>query len=240
MDWLTFIAAVRDIVLDPDVVENTRRLAFAVALSAIVGYERQRKGRPAGIRTHILVCLGSTLLMIVSESIAAEWAEKGTPIWLDQGRIAAGIVTGVGFLGAGTIVNYGRDQHGLTTAAMIWFVAALGIAAGSGMYLLATVSTVMATLVVVGLDTSRGLASRAYYILRVTLPNENLDVDSILKKLQQQKGVRARAVGIKTKDKKQIAVLEFKIEAKSEHFFVDIQKRIIDSLPEAIEIEILH
>jgi len=116
-----------------------------------VGYERQRKGEAAGLRTHILVCLGSTLLMIVSDRFAMEWNAAQAPVWLDRGRIAAGIITGIGFLGGGAILQFGREQHGLTTAAMIWFVAALGIAIGGGFFFMSVIATVLALTVVVGL-----------------------------------------------------------------------------------------
>jgi len=124
------------------------KLVLAVALSGLLGLERQRRGRPAGLRTHILVCLGATLAMMVPDLVASRSGGGG---WLDTGRMAAGIITGIGFLGAGTIVSAGREPHGLTTAAMVWFVAALGIAIGSGLYLLAVCATALALIVVIGL-----------------------------------------------------------------------------------------
>lgn len=132
------------------ILESTVKLGLAVILAGALGLERERKGRAAGLRTHILVCLGATLAMIVSDLIARE-AGAADPLWrLDAGRIAAGIITGVGFLGAGTIINTGNTQVGLTTAAMIWFSATLGIAIGAGFYLLATVATIVALIVVLG------------------------------------------------------------------------------------------
>lgn len=124
------------------------KLALAVVLAGILGLERQRKGRGAGLRTHILVCLGATLAMMIPDLVASRGGGSG---WLDTGRMAAGIITGIGFLGAGTIVSAGREPHGLTTAAMVWFVAALGIAIGSDLYLAAVCATTLALVVVLGL-----------------------------------------------------------------------------------------
>lgn len=108
------------------------RLLVAVLLGGLIGFERQIHGRPAGLRTHILVCAGSALIMIASESLG-----EGS----DAGRAVAGIVTGVGFLGAGVIVKSREIVRGLTTAACVWFVAALGILVGQGLLGLAVVST---------------------------------------------------------------------------------------------------
>jgi putative Mg2+ transporter-C (MgtC) family protein len=111
------------------------RLLLAVVLGGLVGLERQIHGRPAGLRTHILVCLGSALVLIITESFVPD---------VDPGRAVAGIVTGVGFLGAGVIVKSKEIVRGLTTAACIWFVAALGIAIGQGLYTISLTSTAIA------------------------------------------------------------------------------------------------
>ena len=104
--------------------EIALRLVFAVIAGGLIGLEREVVHKPAGVRTHMLVCLGSALFIIVTlDSIPQEAA-----------RIIAGIATGVGFLGAGTIFKAKSDVHGLTTAASIWAVAAVGIAIGLGYY----------------------------------------------------------------------------------------------------------
>jgi putative Mg2+ transporter-C (MgtC) family protein len=112
------------------------RITVAAILSAIVGYDRERHDHPAGLRTHILVGLGSALFTALS--LLAFGAG-------DKGRVAAQIVTGIGFLGAGAIIQGRRPNsiHGMTTAAGIWAVAALGMACGSGNYLIAAVSTIL-------------------------------------------------------------------------------------------------
>ena len=104
--------------------EIALRLVFAVVAGGLIGLEREVVHKPAGVRTHMLVCLGAALFIIVTlDSIPQEAA-----------RIIAGIATGVGFLGAGTIFKAKSDVHGLTTAASIWAVAAVGIAIGLGYY----------------------------------------------------------------------------------------------------------
>jgi putative Mg2+ transporter-C (MgtC) family protein len=113
------------------------RLLLACLLGGLVGYERERHNRPAGLRTHILVCQGSALVMIVS--IAGFGGELG--VSGDQARIAAQVVSGIGFLGAGTIMRQGSAVRGLTTAASLWVVAAIGLATGIGLYAAAATAT---------------------------------------------------------------------------------------------------
>lgn len=126
--------------------ESLLRLALALAMGAAVGVEREVRGREAGLRTYALVCVGCALAMLVSLSFArVDWLDlpAGDTIRADPARIAYGVMAGIGFIGAGSILrNRGRVQ-GLTTAAGIWCVAALGLAAGMGLYLLATVTVVV-------------------------------------------------------------------------------------------------
>ncbi|MFC1944655.1 MgtC/SapB family protein, partial [Chloroflexota bacterium] len=111
------------------------RLLMAAVLGGLLGYERERAVKPAGLRTHLLVCVGAALFAIASI--------HGFGFMSDPSRVAAGIVIGIGFLGAGTILRDERGIIGLTTAATIWTVAAVGLATGVGLYLLAIVTTVI-------------------------------------------------------------------------------------------------
>lgn len=119
------------------------RLLLAVILGGAIGLEREFRGRPAGLRTHILVCLGATIMILASEGMSGLYQGflPGSRISLDPGRIAAGIITGIGFLGAGAIMRIGDLVRGLTTAGCIWFVAGLGIIIGEGLHALAIFST---------------------------------------------------------------------------------------------------
>jgi putative Mg2+ transporter-C (MgtC) family protein len=118
-------------------------ILLAVCCGTTIGLERQLKHKPAGLRTNILICLGAAVFTIISERMAGE-RDAIT-------RIAAQIVTGVGFLGAGAVIQDRGGIHGLTTAATIWMVASIGMACGAKFYLLAVISTVIAIVVLVGL-----------------------------------------------------------------------------------------
>jgi putative Mg2+ transporter-C (MgtC) family protein len=124
------------------------RGAFAILCGAVIGIERERKGKPAGFRTNTLICLGSALYMLVSEFIF----RKGPLESADPTRIAAQVVTGIGFLGAGTIIQSRGTISGLTSAATIWVVAGIGLFIGAGFPWLGLLCTllVLSTLVVLG------------------------------------------------------------------------------------------
>jgi putative Mg2+ transporter-C (MgtC) family protein len=116
------------------------RLILSVFLSSLVGFERELRGRAAGLRTHILVGLSTCLLMLVSVFVAQGFGNEHI---FDPGRVAAGVVTGIGILCAGTIIRFGTSVKGLTTAASLWAVAALGLAVGIGFYTAAYTATVL-------------------------------------------------------------------------------------------------
>jgi putative Mg2+ transporter-C (MgtC) family protein len=118
-------------------VEQILRLLLAAAMGALIGLERDLRDKPAGIRTHMLVCIGSCILTLVSIY----------DFPMDTARIAAGIVTGIGFLGAGAIIGGSDGVHGLTTAGGIWVTAAVGLALGTGSYVIAAVSTFIVVVV---------------------------------------------------------------------------------------------
>jgi putative Mg2+ transporter-C (MgtC) family protein len=128
--------------------DNLARLTLAAVLGGAIGFERELRDREAGLRTHLLVCLGSALFTIVSAYGFREFLTSGDQvIRADPTRIAAQIVTGIGFLGAGAIIRQGLSVRGLTTAATLWVAAAIGIAAGAGYYsgaVLGTVVTIVA------------------------------------------------------------------------------------------------
>lgn len=125
------------------------KLVLSMCLGALVGYERKRKGQTAGVRTFSLIAMGATLAMILSIYVPQEYLglKNGDP-----GRIAAQVVTGIGFLGAGAIIQMKGSVRGLTTAAGIWMVAAIGMAVGVGMYLISVVATLLILFILVQLE----------------------------------------------------------------------------------------
>ena len=121
------------------------RLVVAAALGGAIGIERELRERQAGFRTHLLVCVGSALFTLVSAYAFADFRYGfGTGITLDPTRVAAQIVTGIGFLGAGAIIRQGITVRGLTTAAGLWVAAAIGMAAGAGYFVGAVLATAVA------------------------------------------------------------------------------------------------
>ena len=126
------------------------RLVTAAALGSLIGFERERLLWAAGIRTHMLVCVGSCLIMIVSQYGFAHVLTQQNVV-LDPSRVAAQVVSGIGFLGAGAILARGEIVKGLTTAASIWTVAAVGLAVGGGLYLAASASTVIILIILAGI-----------------------------------------------------------------------------------------
>jgi putative Mg2+ transporter-C (MgtC) family protein len=130
--------------------EIARHLLFAMVAGGLIGLERSFHGRPAGFRTHTLVCLASSLLMLVTlyQGVWFEQDSKGN-VTMDPTRMAQGIMTGIGFLGAGVIFKEGLTVRGLTTAASIWMTASIGVLMGIGFYFPAVLATVLtlATLV---------------------------------------------------------------------------------------------
>lgn len=112
------------------------RLTLATILGGIIGWEREHTNRPAGLRTHEVVCIGSTLCMILSEFISKQYGSV-----IDPTRIGAQVISGIGFLGAGTIIKEGFSVKGLTTAASLWCVSCIGLALGAGFYSGAIIAT---------------------------------------------------------------------------------------------------
>jgi putative Mg2+ transporter-C (MgtC) family protein len=123
------------------------RILVGTALGAIIGYERDVHGRPAGLRTHALVALASSTFMVVSTHfVYFQHYGKEDLIAVDASRIAASVVSGIGFLAGGAILRTGLSVQGLTTAAGLWLVAAIGLATGGGMYLVGTFATALGVL----------------------------------------------------------------------------------------------
>ncbi|MHB1243156.1 MAG: MgtC/SapB family protein [Gaiellaceae bacterium] len=132
---------------DLELWEGLLRLLLAALLAGVIGIERELREQEAGLRTHMLVCVGATMFMLVG---VYGWSgyELGNDIGVvvDPSRVASYVVSGIGFLGAGAIIRHGINVKGLTTAASLWVVAAIGVAVGGGMYVLAVATTALVIL----------------------------------------------------------------------------------------------
>lgn len=160
-------------------VELVLRLLGAAAAGALIGFERELRDQPAGFRTHMLVALGSCVFTVISAYGFGDLAAERGYVRIDPSRIAAQIVTGIGFLGAGVIFRQGLTVRGLTTAASLWVTAALGMAVGAGAYLVAGAATAVALLTIVALRpvrrAVRGLRTEQEELILEVQPETPLD-----------------------------------------------------------------
>ncbi len=142
------------------------KLFIAAVLGGLIGWERERRGRPAGLRTHLLVCVGVTLIMLVSEHIFVQYQgyKQDSILRIDPARIASQVVTGIGFLGAGTIMRHKATVRGLTTAASLWVVAGIGLAIGSGFIIPAVFTAFIAIMTLILLPKVEGEIKKDKYI----------------------------------------------------------------------------
>ncbi len=129
--------------MDAGTLELIGRIVLAAVLGAGIGLQREMSRKPAGLRTHALICMGAALFTVVS----FVGFGAGDADWVDTSRVAAGVVTGIGFLGAGTIIRDRGGVQGLTTAACVWSIAAIGIASGAGEYILASSAAALAAVI---------------------------------------------------------------------------------------------
>ncbi|HEY3637872.1 MAG TPA: MgtC/SapB family protein [Rhizomicrobium sp.] len=153
------------------------RLLVAAALGSVIGAERERLSWAAGLRTHMLVCVGACLFMIVSAFGFGD--VLGTPnVILDPSRVAAQVVSGIGFLGAGSILLRGEIVRGLTTAASLWTVAAIGISVGGGLYVEAVAATIVILIILAGIKPieERMLQRNKSYLLTVEVEQGAMSV----------------------------------------------------------------
>ncbi|MDQ0340151.1 putative Mg2+ transporter-C (MgtC) family protein [Caldalkalibacillus uzonensis] len=161
---------------DAHYLEITLRLLLATLLGGLVGLEREQSNRPAGFRTHILVCVGSALIMLISiygfEEYIKERSQYGYVV-ADPARLAAQVVSGIGFLGAGTILVHGFAIRGLTTAASLWVVAGIGLALGAGFYFGAILSTGLVLLSLIVLNRFESVVLHKSYFHRLVIKVED-------------------------------------------------------------------
>jgi len=223
-----FAAERRAIVIEFELVSLVK-LLVSILLGGLIGLERQVHGRPAGLRTHILVCMGATLVMMVGESFANS---------VDPGRAVAGIVTGVGFLGAGVIVKSHDVVRGLTTAACIWFAATIGILVGQGLFALAAVSSGVSVAVLTLLARiARRLPSEHYHTAIVwSQGSSTIESEKRGRDLLSAAGLRVVGHSLMTRRENRMSRITFRLRAKTPIDAMSVIDRLSD-LEDVTEVE---
>jgi putative Mg2+ transporter-C (MgtC) family protein len=214
-----------------DDIEMTLRLLAGLAAGALIGYERSYNGRPAGLRTHALVCMASSLLMLVTV-YESHWVRAVTAdsVRLDPTRMAQGIMTGIGFLGAGAILKEGLTIRGLTTAASIWITAAIGVLAGIGFYFPLLVTVVLTLVVLAAFRRVESMMpTQSYFYFDVRFAREDAMTEEAIREFLGQHGfsvanlshrvdgdarVRRYGMTLRTKDKANASRLADALDAK--------------------------
>ncbi len=163
------------------------KMIVAVLAGGAIGFERQVAGKPAGLRTNILICVGSALLMDLSIHIGSVWGEGHVG---DPARLAAQVVTGIGFIGAGTIMQGGGTITGLTSAATLWVVAAIGLTAGAGFFVEALGVTLTVMAVLAGLGRLEHGLLRVSRSMSVTIRTQPGFAEADLHELLKREGLR--------------------------------------------------
>lgn len=175
-----------------NLVEIALKLLLAIGLGGLVGLERELSQKPAGLRTNILICLGSTMMMVLSQLSLQGSSSSGETM-----RVAAGVITGIGFIGAGTIIQSQGIVHGLTTASTIWAVSGLGLVIGAGYHAIAVIYTAIVLVTLISfrqLETKLLKKSVARYELKI---KQSRDFLGQLKRLALHQGVRLADLALK-------------------------------------------
>ncbi len=215
--------------------EITIRVLLAAMFGAFIGLERERKDWAAGLRTHMMVSVGSCLIMIVSSFGFSDIL--GAPnVNLDPSRIAAQVVSGIGFLGAGAILFSKQGTiRGLTTAAGLWTVAAIGLATGSGLYFAAGSTTLLAIVILWGLQPieKKFLKKFRHVSLRIVV-NNSMKQSELLKMFSMHPEVRIQSFSCEREDETYTLLITF------ENSSLDIYQNIIDELRENTQVKQIH
>jgi len=201
----------------PNDLEIVARLVLASFLGGLIGLEREIHGREAGVRTYLLVSLGSTLIMIVSEYLIFKYQGKfpSDIFRADPGRIAAQAITGIGFLGAGVIIRYKNSIRGLTTAACMWVVCAIGLAIGSGYYFFGSVASGIALVSLSGLKGIERKVSKDWF-KEMMIVSE--DVEGQIDRIQEvidKYNIKVTNLGIKRNIQNKEITLEFRLRLRA-------------------------
>lgn len=212
------------------------KFALAVVLGGALGLERELTGHAAGLRTHVLVCLGATLMMVVSDYLVQNLGGGTSPAILDRARIAAGIITGIGFLGAGAIMNVRNEQKGLTTAAMVWLVAAIGIAIGAGTLFPAVAATVFALVTVLGLEyIEQIIPANRRFVLDMRMPKDFARIRQVEEAIRE-KSFKVAASRVTISERKEYLDMTFDLTAAKGGELEALAAQLSEKFPEAKKI----
>jgi len=209
----------------------TLRLLLAALAGGLVGVEREVRGRQAGWRTHMLVCIGSALAMIVSAEVALHrWPHpEGSVVQVDPARIAYGVMTGVGFLGAGAIVKDGFSIRGLTTAAALWCVAAVGLASGLGLYTLSVISSAVILGVLLGLNRfEKMLPRRLFRLVTMRRPWEPGCIIDTIRRIEKH-GVKVVGTSFKRIDDLSVVEIALRIAYTRTMSYETLERELLES-----------
>ena len=202
----------------------TLKMLFSFVLGAIIGFERQFRRHDAGMRTFTLICMGSTAAMLLSV-----WIPQSYPNFLngDPGRIAAQVLTGIGFLGAGAIIQSHGSVHGLTTAACIWVDAVIGLTVGAGMYITALITTLLTLFVLVSLERleRRMWLDGVNKILSITCDTATPDL-RMIRSIIENRNIFIVSLSYEQNYEKDIAIITFKVNVKAKSSYTELFNQI--------------
>lgn len=198
------------------------RILLSIILSGIIGTERERLRRPAGLRTHILVGVGATLVILTSVHLT----EIYDNIQID--RMGAQVISGIGFLGAGTIIQQGNIVQGLTTAAGLWAVACIGLAVGAGFYFGAVATTIIVLITLVLFKEKQLISGSKYLDIDITLINDNGQIEKILSSIEDMEVEVSTIEFLKQDNEKENQItIEMNLELEDYGIKNDIINKII-------------
>ncbi len=229
------LAAIKDgFVLGPWEADLIVRLVVAAALGGIIGLERKQHGRAAGLRTHLLVALGAAMAMVVSIHFGHVYGQPGgvMAIRVDPARVAYGVMAGIGFLGAGAIIQYGVGVRGLTTAASMWCTAAIGLGAGFGMFAVSFVAVVIVLFALIVLDfVDRRIPVRLTRKVKLDVPGTSPDAISRYEKLLAGRNVKVVNMGYKCDFENDCSAVTLHISARAA-YLIEALNRLRAGAPE--------
>ena len=220
------IDQINDILQNTTITPTTAAVKLLVSffLGAIIGVERQFRRREAGMRTFTLICMGSAAAMLISI-----WIPQCYPNFLngDPGRIAAQVLTGIGFLGAGAIMQSHGSIHGLTTAACIWVVAVIGLAVGAGMYIPALIGTGLTLVILVSLERleKRMFLNGVNKILTIICTTATPDLKAV-RKILESKNIYIVSVSFESIFEQNKAIITYKVNVKAQSSYMNLFSEI--------------